>query len=91
MPLLPLCLLLGYAVHRNRHGELFRDSTDASAVLQKEQSRDIELLSMSQDQQKIEVSEQVNNVQDGQHHAVTAIITADSSGDTDSTINVLHV
>ena len=103
MPLLPLCLLLGYAVHRNRHGELFRDSTDTSAVLQKEQTRDIELLSIPQAKQNTtgttlaggggsKVSEHVSNVQDGQHHDITAV---NSSGATvhyeDSTINVLHV
>ena len=95
MPLLPLCLLLGYAVHRNRRGELFRDSTDTSAVLQKEQIRDIELMLVPQDKQNIEVSEQESHVQDGQHYAATDIITADSSGATvlceDSTINVLHI
>ena len=93
MPLLPLCLLLGYVVHRNRHGELFRDSTDTSAVLQKEQTRDIELLSTPQDIQNTtsstagtlaggggsEVSEHLSHVQDGHHHAVTVITAADSS------------
>ena len=73
-------------------------------MLQKEQSIDIELLSIPQDIQNTtsiagggagEVSEQVSHVQDGQHHAATDITAAHSSNTTvhyeDSTFNVLHV
>ena len=87
------------------HGELFRDITDASAELQKEQTRDLELLSIPQAKQNTtttiaggggsKVSAQVSHGQDGQHHAATVIINAERGGATvhyeDSTINVLHV
>ena len=94
IPMLPLCLLLGYAVHRHRRGELFRDSTYSPSM---------ELMAMTQNMQNTasgagsssEMSEQVSQVQDGHHHAVTVITPADSSGSTlhceDSTVNVLHV
>ena len=78
-------------------GQLLRDSAEASAVLQKEQTRNIELLSTPHNIYNIttassggsadgnmEGNVQVKHVHDSQHHAITAssTTTVDSSSDT---------
>ena len=94
---------MGYAVHRNRRGELFRDSTDASPELHKYETKSVELMSMRQTIQNTitagidsEVGEQMRRVQDGQPHDINADVPAvDIRGCIvpceNSTVNALHV
>ena len=88
MPMLPLCLLLGYAVYRRRHGEKFRDSTDTPAEAQQAHIGDIELKNM----ESTAADTSTDSVSEG-HDA--AVITTESSRNTEhdnnSTINVLHI
>ena len=98
--MLPLCLLLGYAVHRHRRGELFRDSTDNSAVLRKEEEiRAIELMATVQCMESgggaCEVSGEVVAAQERPlEAAVVSSASADSSAaagvDEGTTVNALH-